>query len=167
MEHPEEEIVFETLIFLSNSLFTLYEMISGRKAEELAKRELEKEFGQRFFRGRIRVGSRNWEFDLISEDRKIVAQVKSCRKRYSELTPPQLETRFKRDYAFDCVLLEKVKAERKIFYLFADKDLFEEFCEWIKGLFPEVELRFHNAWEASVMVLDKTPETQITHLPSG
>lgn len=112
-------------------------------AEESVKSKLEKEFGQDFIKKKLPIGQKSWEFDLVSEDGKVVAQVKSCQKKYGQLTDTQIQTRFKRGYAFDCLLLDRVKADRKYFFLVADKELFDHFKDWSKGLFsPDIRLEF-------------------------
>jgi hypothetical protein len=122
--------------------------VSWQKAEQLVREKLGQEFNLTFKKGKKRIGEHEYEFDAVSEGGEIVAQVKTCRKKFEELTPAQLETRFKRDYMFDCLLLEKVKARRKFFYLVADEKLFHWFKEKSKDLIPEdVEVRFLNAWE--------------------
>jgi hypothetical protein len=125
--------------------------IHWKKAEELAGRKLKKEFRQKFIKNGIRIGNKTWNFDLVSEnepeDERIIAQVKSCGKRFETQTLYHLETLFKRDYLFDCLLLEKAKGYKKFFFLASDKKLFNEFKHWSKGLIsPEVELRFIDAW---------------------
>lgn len=122
-------------------------VIDWREAEKIAARELEKEFKQKFLPRKIKAGNLTPRVDLVSEDGKIISQVKSCRKKFEELTNPQIETRFKRDYFFDCYLLGKISAKKRIFFLAADKSLFDEFEKKFKGLISKrVDLRFINAW---------------------
>ena len=117
-------------------------MSKGRWAEDVAKEQLEVEFQERFTTKRIPVGSRKRSFDLVSDQGAIVAQVKSCSKKLEELTPPQLVTRFQRGYIFDCLLLTRVHAKRRRFFLASDRPLFDKFVEWAEGLVPGVEMRW-------------------------
>jgi len=96
----------------------------------------------------IKVGNLEREFDLISNDQKIIVQVKFCKIKLSNMTPSQENnnraTRYPR-FLVDCISLERAKAKEKIFFLFADKELFNDFEFWAKGLIsPEVTLRFGN-----------------------
>jgi len=93
--------------------------VNWKEAERLVKTKLEKEFKREFDKQDMKIVRKNWEFDLVSKDKKVVAQVKLCQKKLKDLSNPQLMTRFKRGYLFDCFLLEKVKAQTKIFFLVA------------------------------------------------
>ena len=111
-------------------------MIMWRKAEEVAGKQLEAEFGERFTPKSIPVGSKPRRFDFVSDKATVVAQVKSCTKKLEQLTRPQLDTRFQRDYIFDCLLLTRVPAERRLFFLAADRALFDKFVGWSSGRRP-------------------------------
>ncbi len=117
-------------------------MSMWKRAEETARTQLEAEFGQRFTPKSIDVGSTTRRFDFVSDDGAIVVQVKSCLKKLEELTRPQLDTRFQRDYIFDCLLLTRVPAEQRLFFLAADQALFDKFVGWAEGLVPGVEMRW-------------------------
>ena len=117
----------------------------GARAEKAAKVLLENEFGQAFSERKLPVGESHRSFDLVSDNATVISQVKSCQKQLRELTPPQIKTRFQRDYLFDCLLLEKAKSEAKtrIFYLVSDKALFDRFVSWSHGLVDDsVQIRF-------------------------
>lgn len=116
-----------------------------RMAESVAKERLEAEYGQRFTPTSIALGSKSRRFDFVSDDRAIVAQVKSCSKKLEKLSRPQIDTRFQRDYIFDCLLLTRVQARRRLFFLAADRALFDKFVEWAEGLVPDVEMRWIDA----------------------
>ena len=81
-------------------------MNMGKKAEDVARKQLEAEIGLRFTTNKLVVGSKSRSFDLVSDEGTIVAQVKSCSKTLEKLTAPQIDTRFQRDYIFDCLLFE-------------------------------------------------------------
>lgn len=120
------------------------------KAEQIVKLRLESEFLQPFEKRNIIIGVMARSFDWVSRDGTVAAQVKSCSKSFNQLTRAQLETRFQRDYLFDCLLLEKAPVRRRIFFLAGDKRLFDEFRNWCKGLISkEVEIRFIDAAEVS------------------
>lgn len=123
--------------------------VNWKEAERLVKTKLEKEFKQEFDKQDMKIVRKNWEFDIVSKDKKVVAQVKLCQKKLKDLSNPQLMTRFKRGYLFDCFLLEKVKAQIKIFFLVADKELFERFKDWSDGLInvKKIKLRNLDPWE--------------------
>lgn len=120
------------------------------KAERIAKSRLEGEFLQPFEKRNLTIGATSRSFDWVSKDGKIAAQVKSCSKSFDQLTRAQLNTRFQRDYLFDCLLLEKVLVQRRIFFLAGDKKLFDKFKDWSKGLIStNVEMRFIDSAEVS------------------
>ena len=96
--------------------------ISWQKAEEIARRRLKREFKQEFTKKEIVIGNTARSFDLVSDNGKIIAQVKSCQKKRRNLTDAQIATRFKRGYVFDCLLLDRVNAQEKIFFLASDED---------------------------------------------
>jgi hypothetical protein len=91
---------------------TKSKIVHPKKAEEDARSILQWEFRQKFSSNKLK----GRKFDLVSQDRKIVAQVKSSQKKFEELKEyrSRIETRFER-YLIDCVLLEKVKARNRIF----------------------------------------------------
>ena len=112
-----------------------------KTAEDKVKKQLESEFKQQFSPKRILVGSQSRQFDLVSDKGTIVAQVKSCSQKLEDHTPARKKTRFQRDYIFDCLLLTRVQAEKRFFFLVADPKLFEDFVNWSEGLVPGVEMR--------------------------
>lgn len=106
--------------------------------EAHAKKVLIERFGMQFSKGKIIIGKPR-EFDLISEDKSVVAQVKSC-KKFESLNDSQLKTRLAR-FVLDCILLEKTKAMKKIFILVADLKLYEWFIfESNSIISPEIEV---------------------------
>ena len=113
-----------------------------QKAEKVVQRLLVAEFKEGFTKKDIPIGSKPRSFDFVSDSGAIIAQVKSCSKRFAELTRPQLDTRFQRDYIFDCLLLSRTEAKRKLFFLAADRQLFDEFTSWAEGLVPGVDVRW-------------------------
>ena len=113
-----------------------------KRAEETARKQLEAEFGQRFTPKSIELGSSSRSFDFVSDDGVIAAQVKSCSKKLVELTAAQIVTRFRRGYIYDCLLLARVQAEKRLFFLAADRALFDKFVGWSDGLVPGVEMRW-------------------------
>lgn len=117
-----------------------------KTAEKLASECLNKEFGQSFSKQKLNINGKPWEFDFVSDDKKIIAQVKFCEKKFENLTDSQIITRFKRGYGFDCLLLEKAHADKKFFFLVGDKKLFDKYKDWSRGLFQNIDLRFINAW---------------------
>lgn len=120
------------------------------KAECVAKSKLESEFLQPFEKGHLVIGATRRSFDWVSRDGTIAAQVKSCSKSLDQLTRAQLETRFQRDYLFDCILLEKASVRRRIFFFAGDKRLFESFRNWCQGLISaQVEMKFIDDAELS------------------
>ena len=116
-------------------------MTLWKRAEDVVRKELEAEFVQQFKSKKIVAGSKPRSFDLVSHDGTIVAQVKSCAKKFEALTAPQIKTRFQRDYIFDCLLLTRIQADKRLFFLVADPKLSRRFVEWAEGLVPGVEIR--------------------------
>jgi hypothetical protein len=109
---------------------------------------LKPNFFQPFEKRNIVIGAIARSFDWVSQDGTIAAQVKSCSKSFNQLTRAQLDTRFQRDYLFDCLLLEKTPVRRRIFFLAGDKKLFNEFKDWSKGLIStNIEIRFIDSAE--------------------
>ena len=98
-----------------------------RKAEQVAKTRLYREFHQTFEKKKIIIGEIPRSFDWVSEDWRVAVMVKSCSKSFDQLSRAQLETRFQRDYLFDCMLLEKSTIGRKIFFVVGNNRLFDEF----------------------------------------
>ncbi len=123
--------------------------IDWKSAEYGVKARLEKEFKKEFTKLKMPIGEKMWEFDLVSKDKHVVVQVKSCQKMLKELSHSQLMTRFKRGYIFDCLLLEKARAHSRLFYLVADRELFNKFKTWSDGLVDssKVESRYIDPWK--------------------
>ena len=121
-----------------------------QEAERYAKRKLERIYKQEFIKEKILIGDIKREFDLVSNVSRVVAQVKTCQKKFEDLTEAQIATRFKRGYMFDCLLLEKAPSrfKERIFFLAADKKVFRKFKEWSKGLVSlNVNIIFIDAWK--------------------
>ena len=115
--------------------------VTGLAAEKIAREKLEKRLGVKFFRGRkektLIVGVRTnrkpipHEFDLVSEDQRIVGEVKSAKHTEKH----HLNTRLPRVLG-DCRYLEKVKAERKLL-VFTDKNTFDVMKRDLDGLISQ------------------------------
>ena len=123
--------------------------IKPKAAEDRVKMTLQREFGQEFTKQSIKIGNEDREFDLVSDDNAVIAQVKTCQKKSEDINGSQRVTRYKR-YIFDCLLLDMAPkpAKHRIFYLFADKSEFKKFQEWSLGLIsPKVEVKFRDAWK--------------------
>lgn len=115
--------------------------MTPRQAEKAAKSWLEKKYNQPFDQNvEIKIGPNKWRFDLVSKDKKIVAEVKS--RQAASPTEQQFITIFKRGFIFDCLKLERIRARKKYFFLAADKELFDRFKEKAKGLISQ-KVEFH------------------------
>ena len=104
------------------------ESIPWQKAEKRAKEYLKKKFKKNFSKQKLLIGGNEWEFDCVSEDKTIVAQVKLRKKNVKSS-----RGKFVRE-VHDCLLLEKVKAKKRIFFFVSKKKFFEKFKRDTKGL---------------------------------
>lgn len=128
-----------------------------KEAEKWVREKLRKKHGIPFDTNvPMQIGGKRWYFDLVSQDTKIIAEVKTCQKRYKDLTPAQKDTRFRRGYVFDCLKLEKARANKRYFFLFADNDLFNDFNKWCSGLINKKKVKF-----VFVGTWDKNPSIKI------
>jgi len=98
--------------------------------EQLVRNILEREFGKKLPKKRIKIGYYMHQFDLSSEDGGIVGEVKSGRDLDS--TGKIKPYRFA-ECCLDCLYLMSVNAERKIFVL-TDKDMHNSFKRMTAGL---------------------------------
>ncbi len=122
-------------------------------AEIAAQVMLMEEFKQDFFKQKIKIGKKNYEFDHVSKDGQIVAQVKSCKQNFRDKTASQIKTLFRRDFLFDVFLLSKVSAYKKIFFLVSDEYLFKEFKSFKEDFISheDVEIKFINKNEEIIV----------------
>ena len=106
--------------------------------EQRVRKVLEREFGKKLPKRRMKIGCYKHEFDLFSEDGTIVGEVKSGRDldrngkiklyRFAEL-------------CLDCLYLMSVKAENKLFVL-TNKEMSDAFKKMIVGLpIKHIEVR--------------------------
>ncbi len=109
----------------------------GLSEEEFVKEKIGKEFDTKFDTKKLIVGYKDnkepkyHEFDLVSEDESIVAEVKSSKGIVGEdnnRNSAGISTCFQ-----DCYLLSKIPAKRKILAL-TDKDMFEFFTKDSDGI---------------------------------
>ena len=114
--------------------------IIGKKAEELVGRKLEKEFNQPFSKKKLSVRGVPKEFDLVSDDRHIVAEVKSYKLGNVSTKKAGYTTTRKWRLMGACVYLEKVNAKEKVLAL-TNKELCEQFKKDAQALFPKVKIR--------------------------
>jgi hypothetical protein len=104
--------------------------LPDKSPEQHVREALEKEFSKRLPKRRVKIGHYTHEFDLFSEDGKIIGEIKSGKDldrngkiksyRFAEL-------------CLDCLYLMSVEAEKKLFVL-TNKEMFESFEKMIKGL---------------------------------
>lgn len=115
-------------------------MKKWKRAEKFVKKKLEEEHGQEFEKKSLELGKER-EFDFVSEDGEVVGQLKTIEKNFEDLNSQQRWERLYR-LIYDCNLLEKVSAERKIM-AFVDEPFYEWFVEESEGLVrEEVKIRF-------------------------
>ncbi len=114
------------------------ESIPWQKAERLAKDDLKKMFPKmNFEKKKLKVGEAEKEFDLVSEDNKIIVQVKSSSHRENGDKRP---TQLKRT-GYDLFLLDRRDADRKMLYI-ANDDFYDDFRKFFKGMIPNsIEIR--------------------------
>lgn len=106
--------------------------------EQRVRATLEKEFGKKLPKRRVKIGYYTHEFDLFSEDGSIVGEVKSGRDIGS--TGKIKPYRFA-ECCLDCLYLMSVKAQRRLFVL-TDKNMYEAFKRMIVGLpIEDIEVR--------------------------
>lgn len=97
--------------------------------EKAVRERLGEMYGTRFRRGKLIIGDRSrgepqiHEFDLISENRTIIGEVKSGRCSTTNYSLALV----------DCFYLSKVKARMKLM-VFTDKELYDYFRDKSQGL---------------------------------
>jgi len=113
----------------------------GLEIEEKVKKVLEIEFGK-LTKQKRPTGKNRKEFDLVSDDRQLVIEVKSCKLGNETTKKSGYTTTRKPRLIAACAYLDKVDAKRKILVL-TDKELYEQFKRDMDGdgLFPRVEIR--------------------------
>jgi hypothetical protein len=114
----------------------------GKIAEETAKQWLQAEFNGHFSRTNLQVGSKSngkpamHNFDLVSEDNQIVAEVKSHQLTKSGNIPSGKIS----DTYQACFMLEKVSAKKKLLIL-TDPNFYEIFKRYSEGkISKEIEI---------------------------
>ena len=115
--------------------------IGGEKAEELIGKKLKKEFHKSFSKKNLIVRGISKEFDLVSDDNKIVVEVKSYKLGNVSTKKAGYTTTRKWRLIGACVYLEKVKAKERILAL-TNKELHEQFMKDAQALFPTVAIRY-------------------------
>lgn len=103
------------------------EYLERRIKEEKVRSVLGKEFRTKFSKKRL-ITDINHEFDLVSENQRIVGEVKTSEPNSRAMKGNGLRTAQLGDLARDCLLLLTVKADRRILVL-TDKTVFEKFKE--------------------------------------
>lgn len=125
-------------------------MAKGFEAERIVRERLQRKFRKRFCTGgrdrTLIVGRRSsgeeirHEFDLVSEDKSIVGEVKS--DKYTERA--HRTTRLPR-MLMACRYLELVKAKKKLLVL-SDKKMYEVLKRDLDGLIsPEIQIIYCDA----------------------
>lgn len=115
-----------------------FNKLPSKTDEERVREILEREFGERLPKKRVKLGNITHEFDLFANDGSIIGEVKSGKDldknnkiksyRFAEL-------------CLDCLFLMSVKANKKLFVL-TNKQMFESFIKIIQGLaIEDVEIR--------------------------
>ncbi len=102
-----------------------------RLYEQLVTVYLEDRFHQEFEKRRITIGKPR-EFDAVSEDRSILAQVKYTGKALHDFSDQELRHRFEQ-YMLDALLLERAPGTFKILVLYPE-EVREWFVRAAKGL---------------------------------
>lgn len=115
----------------------------GLEAEKDVREKLSKEFRTDFEKRKLDVGYRSngntitHEFDLVSEDGKVVGEVKS--DKYTE--NHYKNTRLPRAFTA-CRYLEKVNAWKKLM-IFTNREFYDHFKEDADGLIDQtIEIRY-------------------------
>ncbi len=110
-----------------------------KKTDEQRVREiLEREFGKTLPKKRISLGNLKHEFDLCSNDREIIGEIKSGK----DLTPNGKRKSYRfAEICLDCLYLMGVECKKKIMVL-TNKEMYDVFRWMIAGLSIEnVEIR--------------------------
>lgn len=108
---------------------------------------LKNKFKQSFNEKSLIIGRRSngdeirHRFDLVSEDEKIVAEVKSSKLGNEKTRKAGYSTTRKWRLLGDCFYLEKCDAKKKILAL-TDRELFEQFSKEMDGLLPSIDIEF-------------------------
>jgi len=114
----------------------------GRNAEETAREWLQKKYDASFSKRNLEIGSKSngkpamHNFDLVSEDNQIVAEVKSHQLTKSGNIPSGKIS----DTYEACFMLEKISAKKKLLIL-TDPKFYEIFKRYSEGKIPkEIEI---------------------------
>jgi len=112
--------------------------LSDKPDEQRVREALEKEYGKRLAKKRVKIGYYTHEFDLFSEDGTIVGEIKSGKDldRSGKIKPYRFA-----ELCLDCLYLMSVKAEKKLFVL-TNREVFDSFKKMIGGLpIEEIEIK--------------------------
>jgi hypothetical protein len=107
-----------------------FRRLPDKSDEQRVRDALEKEFGKKLAKRKMKIGYFTHEFDLFSEDETIAGEVKSGKDldRNGKIKPYRFG-----ELCLDCLYLMSTKAERKLFIL-TDKEMFDAFNKMISGL---------------------------------
>jgi len=129
----------------------------GKKAEERAKKWLQENFSAQFSRKGLQVGTKTngkpamHNFDLVSEDGQIVAEVKSHQLTKSGSVPSgKISDAYKA-----CLMLEKISAQKR-FLILTDSKFYELFKRCSNGkISKQIEI---------VLLADETIDREIPNM---
>ena len=118
-------------------------------AEEKVKKVLEKEFNTTFERNKpLRIGKsssgevKTHKFDLVSEDSKIVVEVKNSKLGNRTTQRSGYTTTRKWRLLGDCFYLSREKGAKKRILVLTNKELYKQFSTDMDGLLKDVEIRY-------------------------
>ncbi|MBI5875576.1 MAG: hypothetical protein HZB81_07020 [Deltaproteobacteria bacterium] len=114
----------------------------GEEAEKKVKEFLEKEFGKPFSKQKVVIGKgKKKEFDLVSNDGKIVVEVKDFKFDNETTGKSGYSSTRKHRLISACCYLAKVHAEKKMLAL-TNQEICEQFKKDMdmEQLHPEIEI---------------------------
>ena len=121
----------------------------GRAAEEAVRKALERELGTPLHKRKLTIGKNAngkeipKEFDLVSDDEKIVVEVKSFKLGNKTTKKAGYTTTRKARLICACFYLGKVENAAKRILALTDKELFNQFKNDMDGLLSaNIEIRY-------------------------
>ena len=122
----------------------------GLQAEKKVKKVLEREFNMPFTKQKLIIGKNSngegikKEFDLVSEDKKIVVEVKSYKLGNETTKKAGYTTTRKWRLIGACFYLSKVKSATNRILALTNKELYSQFIKDIDGLIDpkKIEIKY-------------------------
>jgi len=120
----------------------------GHSAEEAVRKVLERELRTPLHKRKLTIGKKSngeeikKEFDLVSDDEKIIVEVKSFKLGNEKTKKRGYTTTRKWRLIGACFYLGKVKKAKKRILALTDRELFKQFRDDMDGLLNNIEIRY-------------------------